>query len=695
LIVTKKVPTNPGAVGRVFVIAGDGQPGLDDGPPFTASFSDPFGIAVDRQGNLYVADGGQSNRIRKIHPNGTVETVAGSSEGFADGNPTQAQFNTPSSLAIDRDGNLIVADTSNNRIRKIAPDGKVTTLAGSGRRGSKDGPAGEAEFDGPIGVAVDGRGQVFVADTYNDCIRKIASDREVITISGHDGPGFEDGDSQAARFNTPSGIAVDGAGNIFVADTGNSAIRKITPDGIVSTLVRNRHEEVEKSVSMRRPVGIAITHDGFLFVTHERGVLRISPAGNAEEYAGGALGFADGPGKQARFSGPAAIAIDREGNLFVADSRNYLIRGIEPVLAETNSVGQPAIFIQPEAGPREATGPPVPRLDATILGVGENFPWPVRPQNEPHEITGVMGEARGAPGAIPLDHLHSGLDIRAGEGDPVLSVLDEKVSSPIANWDHGGDGEGIQIGVISYAHVRVGRNSRNEIEQPERFKAIAANDGSISSVRVRRGTRFRVGDFIGTVNRLYHVHLNLGPWNGEVNPLVLPFVNLRDTTPPAIEPNGIEIVSTDGVPFKSELDGRLRISGDVRILVRAYDRVDLNSNKRKLGLFRIGYQVVNEDGTPAPGFERPTFNIAFDRLPPDDSSVLKVYAYGSGVSAYGTPTQFKYIVTNLVLGGVAREGMLRTSNLTPGNYLIRILAEDYAGNRALGPGSEISVSVVR
>jgi len=133
LVVTKTTPTNRAAIGRVTTIAGSGSPGVEDGPATSASFSDPFGIAVDRGGNVIVADGGQSNRIRRITVDGKVHTIAGANEGFADGNALQAQFNTPSGIAIDNGGNIIIADTSNNRIRKLSNDGtKVSTLAGSG-----------------------------------------------------------------------------------------------------------------------------------------------------------------------------------------------------------------------------------------------------------------------------------------------------------------------------------------------------------------------------------------------------------------------------------------------------------------------------------------------------------------------------------------------------------------------------------
>lgn len=701
LIVNKRIPTNREAIGRVTLIAGTGAPGVDDRPGLAAAlsttFSDPFGVAVDKRGNLFISDAGQCNRIREIHTDGKVETIAGSTEGFADGTAAQAEFNTPSGIVIDTSGNIFIADTSNNRIRKIDNDRKVTTLAGSGNAGFKDGVGSEADFDGPIGIAIDRRGVVIVADAYNDRIRKIAEDGRVTTIAGLDTPGFSDGDSSSAQFNTPSGVAIDDAGNIFVADTGNSAIRKITPQGEVSTVIRNRQEVDGNSLSLRHPVGIAITHDGFLFVTHDHGVLKITPDGVASAYAGGAMGFADGLGSRARFNGPAGIAIDREGHLIVADTHNYLIREIAPEVGavQPTTSGESSLFIQPGGEADDSTAvPAIPKLDASVLNISSVFPWPLQPQGEAHEVTGVIAEARGAAGGIALDHLHSGLDVRGDQGDPVLSVLDEKVSSPIANWDYGGSAEGIQIGAISYIHVRIGRNAKDEIQSPSTFKLIKGDDAT-SAVRVRRGARFKVGDFIGSVNRLYHVHLNLGPWNAQTNPLVLPFANLKDTTPPTIEPNGIQFVSADGKPFTRKLDGRTQISGDLRILVSAYDRVDGNMAKRKLGLFRLGYQVLGEDGTPATGFDQPLINIQFDRLPPDDSSVLEVYAAGSGVSAYGTPTEFKYIITNRVRDGEAREGLLRTSKLQPGNYLIKIIADDYAGNRASGASSVIAVSVVR
>src|SRR6185436_5295034 len=300
-----------------------------------------------------------------------VETIAGSTEGFADGTAAEAGFNTPSGIVIDTSGNIFVADTSNNRIRKIDNERKVTTLAGSGNAGFKDGIGSEADFDGPIGIAIDKRGVIIVADAYNDRIRRISEHGQVTTIAGSGSPGFSDGDPSTARVITPSVVAVDDVGNIFVADTGNSAIRKITPQGEVSTVIRNRQEVDGNSLSLRHPVGIAITHDGFLFVTHDHGVLKITPDGVASAYAGGAMGFADGLGSRARFNGPAGIAIDREGNLIVADTHNYSIREIAPEAGPVQppTSAEPSVFIQPggEVGD-SASVPAIPKLDASVLG---------------------------------------------------------------------------------------------------------------------------------------------------------------------------------------------------------------------------------------------------------------------------------------------------------------------------------------
>src|SRR5262249_38315117 len=147
-----------------------------------------------------------------------------------------------------------------------------------------------------------------------------------------------------------------------------------------------------------------------------------------------------------------------------------------------------------------------------------------------------------------------------------------------------------------------------EIQASDRFKPRVDESGKMIGVRVRRGMRFNVGDFVGTINKMYHVHLNLGPWNAQANAIRLPFPGFKDDIAPMIEPGGIEILSGWGEPFKPVRGARLVISGDVKIVVTAYDRVDGNAAGRKLGLYRAGYQILNPDRTPALGFDSPLIN---------------------------------------------------------------------------------------
>ena len=711
LLARKATPTNRQAVGLVTTIAGSGAPGVDDGTALTARFSDPFGLAVDKRGNVIVADGGQSNRIRRVTTEGKVETIAGSSEGFADGKALEAQFNTPSGVAIDRAGNIIITDTSNNRIRKLSTDGtKVSTIAGTGVAGFTDGRTSEAQFDGPIGIAVDKGGNLFIADTYNDSIRKITTEGLVTTVAGTGSPGYSDGSAGDAMFDTPCGVAVDEEGNILVADTGNQAIRKINALGVVTTIAGGPNGRSQGGeVRLDHPVGISVTHDGFLFVSdEERGrIVRITPEGLMSIYAGSIGGFLNSAGEAAMFNGPTSVAVDRQGILYVADSQNYLIREIVPTMS-TPSPSESRLFIQPaEDGSATNSRAVIPALDASAMGVGQTFPWPLSPQGSWHEIAGVVGEARGAAGGVALDHLHAGLDIKGARGDLVFSVMDEKVSSPIPNWGFHESGEGVRIGLMSYIHLYVGRTAvgperqMTNLEPSERFKPRMNPQGVLEGVRVRRGTRFKVGDFIGSLNWLNHVHLNLGPWNAQANPLALPFFAMQDTVAPTIE--SIEVVPAGGLsppppaktktlPLKAKQE-RAVVSGDVAIVVTAFDRVDGNVPNRKLGLFRVGYQLLHADGRAVTGFDQPLMNIEFIRLPPEDSSVFKVYAPGSGVSAYGTPTRFRYIVTNRVRDGEAMDGVLRTANLAAGDYIVKISADDFAGNRASGPSTELPITV--
>lgn len=225
-----------GPNGVVTTLGGTFSRDVVDGPGPSATFDMPCGIAYDTTGNIYIADSG-NDLIRKMNGADEVTTLAGQAgvTGVQNGNGTGAFFNNPRAVAVDANGNLYVADTNNNLIRKINPNRDVTTLAGKVVPGFADGNGSDASFNHPLGIAVDASGIVYVADTANHLIRKITPKGVVTTLAGGGTGAASNGLGPAASFNWPSGIAVDGSGNLFVADSGNGMIRKITPAGLVST----------------------------------------------------------------------------------------------------------------------------------------------------------------------------------------------------------------------------------------------------------------------------------------------------------------------------------------------------------------------------------------------------------------------------------------------------------------------------
>jgi sugar lactone lactonase YvrE len=680
-------PTSLGWRARVTTLAGDGSPAFRDGArPTEAAFADPFGIAIGLDGSVYVADAGESNRIRRLGPDGTVTTFAGGIEGYADGPGTSASFNTPSALALDGSGNLFVADTGNNRVRKVTPEGVVSTVAGEGTAGHRDGPAAQAQFDAPIGIAVDGRGNVYVADTYNDRIRLITSAGQVSTVAGSGIPGYVDGNAGDARFDTPCAVAVAVDGSLIVADTGNNLLRRVTPDGKVTTLPVVFPAD-STAANLSKPIGLAMTHDGFIYVTEldRARVIQVAPDGAARVIAGGDQGNANGP-EGARFKQLAGVAIspkgDRRGDLIVADSGNYLVRrlGQSTGAAEADSA-------------QTIPGEPLPRLNGATLGE-QSLPWPVDPQQIPHEVVATIGEVRGSfDSTDSRDHLHSGLDVFGTYGEVVRAVRSEKVVSPLANWGFAGLNEGLHVGVISYIHHQVGRDKEGKVFADPRFISVPGDDGKLARIRIRRGTRFRVGDALGTINRMYHVHLNVGPSGGEINPLSLSPVGFSDRVAPQIERDGIQLFDEAGVRLAEKRSGRLLVHGRLRIVVDAFDRTDMNASRRRLGLYRLGYQVLNPDGSNAPGFAESRINILFNRLPANSEATKLTYAERSGITVYGSATtKFLYEVTNTVRDGRAARGVWNTSELPNGDYILRIIAADYSGNEAQG-GRDVLITV--
>jgi sugar lactone lactonase YvrE len=336
--------------GNVSTLAGTSNaPGAEDGIGAQARFSQPDGIAVDSAGNVFVSDR-RNNNIRKISSSAVVTTLAGTvpQSGSTDGTGDQARFSVPDGIAIDALGNALVADRGNEVIRKISPDGQVTTLAGTpDATGNSDGTGNSAAFDSPSDVAVDPAGNTYVADNDNNTIRKISPAGEVTTLAGAPGEsGNVDGVGINARFDDPEGIAVDAAGNVYVADTDNNTIRKITPAGLVTTLAGSPDETgsadgIGVNARFDEPDGIAVDAAGNVYVadTDNSTIRKITPQGIVSTLAGqaGEEGNADGTGAAARFSFPRDLDIDTQGNLYVLDSGNHTVRKITP-LGEVSTV---------------------------------------------------------------------------------------------------------------------------------------------------------------------------------------------------------------------------------------------------------------------------------------------------------------------------------------------------------------------
>jgi hypothetical protein len=348
-----------------------GGPGYGDGTGSEALFNNPLGVAVDTQGNVYVADT-VNNAIREITPDGTVSTLAGNPfltnstgfqlGGYLDGPASVALFNDPTGVAVDSAGNVYVADEGNNVVRKLylPPGGtnwQVATLAGNPGFGYKDGTGTNAQFYGLAEVAVDGAGNVYVADNSNSMIRKVTPEGVVTTLAGQD-QGFEpllqglpngyaDGPGATAQFFYPYGVAADGAGNVYVADTFNSEIRKVTPQGVVTTLGGDpNYGSVQPYL-----FGFAVFGALSPYRPSSRG------------------GYTNGIGSDALFNYPTGVAVDSAGNVYAADDDNFVIRmGARPAITITAlRAGQSQAQVDASD---DIDAPIVPVVDPTALSAG-------------------------------------------------------------------------------------------------------------------------------------------------------------------------------------------------------------------------------------------------------------------------------------------------------------------------------------
>jgi uncharacterized protein (TIGR03437 family) len=379
--------------GTITTVAGGATSGLGDGGPATgANISDPVGVAVDAEGNLFIADR-FNYRLRKVSPSGIITTAAGDGTGrfyssayvdpATDDRPaTGARLSYPRGVAVDDAGNLFIADTNNNRVRKVSTDGTITTVAGNGTAGfSGDGGlATSAQLNSPIAVTVDDDGNLFILDIANGRVRKVSPNGMISTVAGNGTAGFS-GDGGLATSaalgafvcnSVCGGLTVDGAGNLFIADPGNGRVRKVSPSGIITTVAGgdgffgdgpagvavdaagNLFMVGDVGIRKVTPSGIvstvaqlfsalavAVDGAGNLFVAtsnyegffNDERILSVSPSGMITTIAGtgqGSFSGDGGPASTATLNGPSGLALDSAGNLYVADSGNNVVRILQP-----------------------------------------------------------------------------------------------------------------------------------------------------------------------------------------------------------------------------------------------------------------------------------------------------------------------------------------------------------------------------
>lgn len=614
---------------------------------------EPFGIA-ELNGEIFVSDGENGKILRVTNP----ETFSVLTD----------KLHTPSAIAFDKNGDLFVADSGSHTIKKVVlKTGEVELIAGiENEKGFSDGDAKGAKFNAPVGIAVGESGKIFVSDTYNDKIRVIENG-QVRTLAGSV-EGFFDGVGNQAKFDTPLGLALTKEGKLIVADAGNFRLRVIEENGKVWTLAGNNSQVSVDGLLYEagfvQPTDVTIDDFGTIYIADGNAIRAIGRSflPFVETLTETRTGFSDGSLKSSRFNRPSGLAFDKSGNLFVADAENQVVR----VLTVSDSG-------------KEITGAEIEGLRYSpeeFRKLGEPR-WTYDPPENAREIAGTLGEIRGEiVDETSQAWFHNGLDITGGYGERARFIRSEKVLNPFAVQNFATLRELIRMPTLGYIHIRLGRNA-NEGVFDDRFQFSLDENGDLMGLRVPRGAKFEAGEAIGTLNPMNHVHLVAGRRGNEMNALdalILP--GISDKRTPVIEK--VTLFDENWREIETEKETvRIKLTGKTRIVAQSYDQMDGNAERRRLGVFRLGYQVLNKEKNP---LEDIKWTIDFDRFPLEEA-VPFVYAKGSKSGATGQ-TIFNYIVSNEVSGDRFEENFLDASKLENGEYILRVFSADFFGNQA-------------
>lgn len=416
----------------VQTFSGSGIAGLVEGPAATSQYREPWGMCRDDQGYLYLADAA-NNCIRRIAPDGSSVIYAGTGvAGNADGPDSLAQFRQPVNVCFDPDGNLLVADFLNHRIRMVDTSGMVSTIAGTGVSGLADGPDSVAQFNYPRGICTDAAGNIFVADSWNHRIRRVdGTTHEVATLAGGgssigvQSPGdYVDAADTNARFDTPCGITIDGSGNLYVADTRNHRIRMIDPSANVTTFAGSGSSWPGTggffngpllSAQFSQPTDLFLGSTGDLLISDTyNNAIRLISGGSVSTIAGtGTAGYLEGPGNMAMFNSTrGVVANDAIDSIWVADRMNHRIRLIteDPVSVQDGPGGRSPLKVWPQ-----------PAKDILIVAAEPGTAFHLT------DLTGreIMAGNLPADGSLRIEAVSSGMYLLRLEGYDRIRILKE------------------------------------------------------------------------------------------------------------------------------------------------------------------------------------------------------------------------------------------------------------------------------